>query len=144
MLGLILSALTAQADELVGKVLSVDRESHRLVVASVAGVQKDEQKVAQVTVVLPEYMVFQRPNGRRFPGWAEVGTVIGVVGEYANDQRRLFSVVRVHPDYSGPGYDPTGVRSRIGRGCKQRSPGFRGQQKGRPQRREWKNNGSVR
>ena len=144
LLGLVLSALTVQADELIGKVISIDRESRQLVVAPIADGQQDGQKAVQVTAVLPEYMIFQRPSGRRFPGWAEVGTIIGVVGQYTDDRRQLFFVVRVHPDYSGPGHDPTGVRSRIGRGCKQQSPGFRGRQKERSQEQKKRKNRSVR
>lgn len=118
LLWLALSSSPVVADELIGTVLSIDRESRQLVVAPVTHPGQGEKNKTKVKVVLPDYMVFIRPSGRLFPRWAEVGRKIGVLGEYTDNNRTSFSVRTVHPDYSGPGYDATGVRGRIGRGCR--------------------------
>lgn len=113
------------AEELVGEVVSVDEESQQLIIAEKEKNHSDS-KERLVTVKLPKHMVFRRPNGAMIPPWAGVGNKIRLRGYYSEDDPPLFIVTMIHHHFRGPGFDPTGVRSRIGKGCR---PGF-GMRKG--------------
>ncbi len=121
-----LIATVGQADELVGTVMSINEPARQLVVSPLKDLSSAGKKKSPVTITFPEYMIFERPGGHRLPGWAEKGNTIGVIGEYSDSSRAHFTVDTVHPDYRGANHDSTGVRGRLGRGCRRMGSGARG------------------
>ncbi len=111
----------SMADELVGVVLSVDEQVPHMVVAETSPPGSEENK-RLITVSLPKQMIFKRPNGRLLPGWARVGNTVGVGGYYTDKNRQLFVMTRGHHRLMRHRHDPTGVRNRIGRGCRPMFP----------------------
>jgi hypothetical protein len=74
---------------------------------------KDSGEV--VTVQLPEEMIFKRPSGETLPGCILMDKKVHILGDFGEDET-IFMASRIYG--SGRQHDPTGVRSRLGKGCR--------------------------
>jgi len=109
----------ATAEELVGTIVSVDKQSCQLIIDKQSQATK-KRPAHVVTVKFPDHMIFERPRGNMLPGWLVVGQKIKIKGDFAPDNHQLFIMTRVDHTFLGRNHDPTGVRSRIGRGCRRK------------------------
>ncbi len=105
----------AGADVLLGRVQAI-QEAERQVVVELFSAERNEIPDSRLTIILPEAMVFKRPNGRFLPGCIQLGARIKVWGEFDSEDA-LFRAERIR----GGGHlrsDPTGIRERLGMGCR--------------------------
>ena len=98
------------AEVLVGHVIELKEEEGLVVV-------KVEETGEPVTVKLSENLLFERPNGSRFPGCVCQENLVHIWGEFKENEP-VFQATKIRG--SGLHKDPTGVRSRLGKGCRLR------------------------
>lgn len=103
-----LSASSLHAEVLVGKIRSLEQAEGRFVIELM-------ENKEQVTVQLAPDLLFERPNGLKHPGCVCPDNLVHVWGEYQkNGNVFLAEKIRGSRRHN----DPTGVRARIGMGCR--------------------------
>jgi len=109
--GLIPGALAAEA--LLGKVIAVDTNRQEMTIQLLDPSPVDEE-AGRITVAFSD---------ENMPAGIETGSIIRIWGRYTDQDRIKFHSTSMRMGGHGPGIDPTGVRSRLGRSHDGRGPG---------------------
>ncbi len=94
-----------------GKVIKITPDQQQLTL-QISGENPAEERIVEVTMA--DNFKQQWNNDRSFPGCVRIGRIIRVWGNFSTSNNFLAT------DLRGPGLfnDPSGVRDRIGRGCR--------------------------
>jgi hypothetical protein len=95
------------AETLLGKVIAIDMERGEMTIQLIHPPNGDADA---------EPIIVTFPAGD-LPAGIETGSIIRVWGGYMDGHRIKFQCSSIRMGGPGPGNDPTGVRSRIGRSC---------------------------
>ena len=99
------------AETLLGKVIAIDLERKEMTIQPIHPPSGDAESVI---------VTFSAGD---LPADIEAGSIIRVWGGYTDPHRITFQCSGMRMGGHGPGNDPTGVRSRIGKSCDGRGPG---------------------
>ena len=113
-LWVIYNSSAVHAELLTGKIISINHEKQQLTMQIVK--KHKENKI--VVVTMADDFKQRWSQGRSLPGCVRIGRIIRVWGKFSAANNFLAT------DLRGPGLfnDPSGVRNRIGRGCRHNAP----------------------
>ena len=109
----VLTPTASAAETLLGKVIAIDNEREEMTVQPIHPLAGDPDAE-------PVIVTF---SAEELPAGVETGSIVCIWGGYTDPHRITFECSGMRMGIHGPGNDPTGVRSRIGKSCDGRGPG---------------------
>ncbi len=109
-----LSAPAAASDAILGTIISLDRENGQMTVRLSASSDLSDEISGQGDILVPEMVTVSIAPDQLCENMKE-GKLVRLWGNFESESPNLFNATHIRSGNSRSGYDPTGVRTRLGR-----------------------------